>query len=295
MELRHLRYFIAVATELHFGRAAAKLNIAQPPLSQQIRQLEDELGTQLLARTKRRVQLTQPGRTFLREAQAIIAHADDAVAKTRRADRGETGHLSIGWVPWSDWTELPHRVNKFCLLNREVHIDIHNLNATEQIAALHSGLIDVGFVLRPLDESAPFDIGPLKNEIVLRHPLVAVLPRAHKLASTRYIQFSAFAAEPYITFKRDSAPVFYDSVIRLFQRRGFLLNVRHEADHFSTVLGLVAAGLGVSLLPFGGGHAITGVRYRALLPRLPTVDIALAWREENQSALLEKFLKAMQR
>src|SRR5689334_13396572 len=106
MELRHLRYFVAVATELHFGRAAAKLGIAQPPLSQQIQKLEKELGTKLFQRSNRRVALTQAGKTFFPEAQAILAHADDAVAKTRRADIGAAGHLSIGWVPWLDFTAV---------------------------------------------------------------------------------------------------------------------------------------------------------------------------------------------
>lgn len=297
MELRHLRYFIAVATELHFGRAAAKLAIAQPPLSQQIRKLEDELGAVLLQRTKRRVRLTQAGRTFLHEAEAIVARADDAVAMTRRAERGESGRLSIGWVPWSDWTDLPRRIGSFCAVNRDVHLDIHNLNAAEQLDALHSGRIDTGFILRPFGskELLPFEIGALKTEIVLRHRLVAVLPKTHKLSSAAEIQFSQFAAEPYISFKRETAPVFYDSVVRLYQRHGFSLNVRHEADHPSTVLGLVAAGLGVALLPFGGAQMIAGVVFRPLFPKLPIVGIALGWRPENESPLMAKFIETMRK
>jgi DNA-binding transcriptional LysR family regulator len=297
VELRHLRYFIAVATELHFGRAAAKLGIAQPPLSQQIRKLEDELGTMLLRRTKRRVDLTQAGRTFLGEAQAIVAHADDAVAKTRRAERGETGRLSIGWVPWSDWTDLPRRVGKFCARNPDVHLDLHNLNSSEQVSALHAGRIDIGFVLRPFgsQEALPFELAPLKTEVLLRHQLVAVLPKTNKLSSARHISFSRFAAEPYVSFKRESAPVLYDSVVGLYHRHGFALNVRHEADHTSTVLGLVAAGLGVTLLPFGGSHMMAGIVFRPLFPALPIVEVALGWRAENESPLMAKFIDIMRK
>ena len=297
MELRHLRYFIAVATELHFGHAAAKLNIAQPPLSQQIRKLEDELGTVLLQRTKRRVRLTQAGRTFLHEAQAIVAHIDDAVGKTRRADRGDTGRLSIGWPPWSNWTDLPRRVGGFCDRNPDVHLDIHNLSTTEQLSSLNSGQIDIEFFLRPFGskEPLPFENGALKTEIVLNHLLVAVLPKAHKLSSLRQIPFSQFAAEPYISFKRESAAVFYDSVAALYQRQGFSINVRHETDHPSTVLGLVSAGLGVTLLPFSGSHMIAGIVFRPLLPALPTVEVALGWRAENESPLMTKFIEKMRK
>lgn len=297
MELRHLRYFIAVATELHFGRAAVKLAIAQPPLSQQIRKLEEEIGTVLLQRTKRRVRLTQAGRTFLHEAQAIVAHADEAVAKTRRADRGDTGHLSIGWPPWSNWTDLPRRVGSFCDRNPDVQLDIHNLSTTDQLASLNSGQIDIEFFLRPFGskEPLPFESASVKTEVILNHLLVAVLPKTHKLASTRQIQFSRFAAEPYISFKRESAAVFYDSVVELYHRQGFSLNVRHETDHPSTVLGLVTAGLGVTLLPFSGSHMIAGIVFRPIIPALPTVEVGLGWRAENESPVMAKFIETMRK
>jgi LysR family transcriptional regulator, benzoate and cis,cis-muconate-responsive activator of ben and cat genes len=295
MELRHLRYFIAVATDLHFGRAAAKLDMAQPPLSQQIRQLEDEVGAKLLHRTKRRVQLTNPGRTFLEEARAIVARADEAVAKTRRTERGDTGRLSIGWQAWSDWTDLPRRLGKFGAQNPDVQLEIHNLGVGDQIAALHSGRIDIGFLLRPFgaEKPQPLDTGALKTKIVLRHPLVAVLPKTHELSVLKQIPFRRLAGAPYISFKRESAPVFYDSVVSLYNRHGLAFKVRHEADHPSTVLGLVTAGLGITLLPLGAQHMSSGVVFRAVSPRLPTVDIALGWRAENESPLLTKFIKLM--
>jgi DNA-binding transcriptional LysR family regulator len=295
MELRHLKYFIAVANELHFGRAAAKLDMAQPPLSQQIRQLEDELGTKLFHRTKRRVRLTGPGQTFLEEARAIVAHAEEAVAKTRRAERGEAGRLSIGWVPWSDWTNLPQRVSRFCARNPDVHLDIHNFTVPEQISALHSGRIEVGFILRPFGSEAPppLDIGSLNSEIVLRHRLVVVLPKTHKLSSSNQIQFRQLADEPYISFKRENAPVFYDSIVKLFHHHDLSFKVRHEADHPLTVLGLVTAGLGITVLPLSAYHGNPGVIFRNLSPRPPTMEIALAWHSQNDSKLLANFLQTI--
>ena len=289
MELRHLKYFVAVAEELHFGRAANKVHISQPPLSQQIRQLETELGTKLLHRTKRRVELTHSGRIFLQEARATLAHADQAVARVKRAQRGEVGRLSIGWLPWSDFTALPSMVGKFCERCPDVHLDMHYLNMPEELSALHAGRIDVGFLLRP------FDSGALRTELVVRHPLVVALPKSNKLSAMAQIRFSDLASEPYILFKRDSGPAFYDYVISLCQREGITLNVRHEASHTLTVLALVAAGLGITLLPFGGHYAHSDVTFRRLVPTPPLFEIALAWRQQNESALLQRFIETIRK
>jgi DNA-binding transcriptional LysR family regulator len=287
MELRHLKYFVAVAEELHFGRAAHKVHISQPPLSQQIRQLETELETKLLHRTKRRVELTHSGRLFLEEARATLARADEAIARVKRAQRGEVGHLSIGWLPWSDFTALPIMVGKFCERYSDVHLDMHYLPVPELMSALHAGRIDVGFLLQPFDTAA------LRTELVVRHPLVVALPESNRLSAMRQIRLSDLANEPYILFKRDSGPTFYDYVIGLCQREGVTLNVRHEASHTLTVLALVAAGLGVTLLPFGGQYARSGVVFRRLVPTPPLFEIALAWRQQNESGLLQRFIETI--
>jgi DNA-binding transcriptional LysR family regulator len=287
MELRHLKYFVAVAEELHFGKAANKVHISQPPLSQQIRQLETELGTKLLHRTKRRVELTHSGRLFLQDARATLARADEAIARVKRAQRGEVGHLSIGWLPWSDFTALPSMVGKFCERYSDVHLDMHYLAAPELMSALHAGRIDVGFLLQPFDTAA------LRTELVVRHPLVVALPKTNKLSAMRQIRFSDLANERYILFKRDSSPGFYDYVISLCQREGVTLNVRHEASHTLTVLALVAAGLGVTLLPFGGDYARSGVTFRRLVPPPPFFEVALAWRQQNESPLLKRFIETI--
>jgi DNA-binding transcriptional LysR family regulator len=288
VNFRQLEYFVAVADELHFGRAAGRLGIAQPPLSQQIRRLEVGLKMQLFHRTKRHVELTTSGRMFLKEARSILAHVDSAMSATVRLQHGEAGILSIGWAPWSDLTSLPAMVGKFCALYPDVHLQMHNMSVSEQVAALASGRIDVGFLVRPCDDSLTVPLPGVTTEAIALHPLIVALPRRHRLASRRRLTLADLAREPYILFKRDTAPLFYDYVISLYQRESLPLNVRHEAEHPSTMLGLVAAGIGLTLLPLTVDHRYTGVVFRTLAAGA-RLEIALAWRVHNDSALIQKF------
>lgn len=293
MDLKRLRYFVAVAEELHFGRAAKKLHITQPPLSQQIQLLEHELGMMLFHRTRRRVELTSIGKVFLAEARALLKQSEDAVARTRRVQRGEAGRLSIGWMPWSVLTPLPFMIREFCQRFPEVHLDVHSLSAESQLEAIHEGTIDAGFVLWVSDSGFPARTGRLKTEIVLKPPLVVVVPQTHRFASAGWVELADLANEPYILFKRESGQVFYDYVISFFQRNGLRLNIRHEADHPSTVLGLVAAGLGITILPFASTHAIPGVVCCDLPAASPQLEIALTWRPQNDSTLLANFTETI--
>ena len=293
MDLRRLKYFVTVAEELHFGRAAKRLHITQPPLSQQIQLLEHELDMMLFNRTRRRVELTSIGKVFLVEARALLKQSDDAVARTRRVQRGEAGRLSIGWMPWSVLTPLPFMIREFCQRFPEVHLDVHSLSAEGQLEALHEGTIDAGFVLWISDFGLPSRTGPLKTEIVLKPPLVVVVPQNHRFASAGRVELADLTNEPYILFKRESGQVFYDYVISFYQRNGLRLNIRHEADHPSTVLGLVAAGLGITILPFTSTHAIPGVVCCDLPAASPQLEIALTWRPQNESTLLANFTETI--
>ena len=293
MDLRRLKYFVTVAEELHFGRAAKRLHITQPPLSQQIQLLEHELDMMLFNRTRRRVELTSIGKVFLVEARALLQQSDDAVARTRRVQRGEAGRLSIGWMPWSVLTPLPFMIREFCQRFPEVHLDVHSLSAEGQLEALHEGTIDAGFVLWISDFGLPSRTGPLKTEIVLKPPLVVVVPQNHRFASAGRVELADLTNEPYILFKRESGQVFYDYVISFYQRNGLRLNIRHEADHPSTVLGLVAAGLGITILPFTSTHAIPGVVCCDLPAASPQLEIALTWRPQNESTLLANFTETI--
>jgi DNA-binding transcriptional LysR family regulator len=225
MELRQLRYFIAVAEELHFGRAASKLNMTQPPLSQQIQLLETNLGVTLFHRTKRRVELTVTGRSFLVQARAIVASAEAVVGMVQRVQRGEAGRLSVGWKPWADLTALPPMIRAFCDRYPEVRLEIHSLTVDEQVSALMSGTIDVGFVVQPHDPSSPrLQQSELASQFILRQALAVVVPKNHKFASQRRIVLAQLSNEPYILFRRDSSPVFYDYLISFYQRSGLTLN-----------------------------------------------------------------------
>jgi DNA-binding transcriptional LysR family regulator len=243
---------------------------------------------QLFHRTKRRVELTTSGRMFLKEARSILAHVDSAMSTTHRLQRGETGSLAIGWAPWSDLTSLPAMVGKFCARCPDVQLQMHNMIVSEQIAALASGRIDIGFLVRPCDDSVTAPLPGVTTEAIARHPLIVALPRRHRLASRQRLTLAELAREPYILFKREAAPLFYDYVISLFQREAIPLNVRHEANHPSTTLGLVAAGIGLTLLPLSVDHRYTGVVFRTLAAGA-RLEIALAWRAHNDSALIQKF------
>jgi len=291
MELRQLRYFIAVAEELHFGRAAAKLNMTQPPLSQQIQLLENNLGVMLFQRTKRRVELTGAGQSFLVQARAILASAESVIGMVQRVHRGETGRLAVGWKPWADLTALPPMIRAFCERYPDVQLEILNLTVDEQVSALLSGTIDVGFVVRPHDSgSHRLHNSELTSQFICRQALAVVVPKDHKLASRRRILLAQLSGEPYILFRRDSSPVFYDYLISLYQRSGVALNVRHEADHPSTVLGLVAAGLGITILPYSAYTTGSDVVFCPLPEKHGSLEILLVWRTKHPSALLKRFI-----
>lgn len=288
MELRHLRYFIAVAEELHFGRAARRVHIAEPPLSQQIRRLEEELQIKLFDRTTRRVQLTDAGRAFLREARLTLAQADRAVRVGIRASRGEVGELSLGFVPAADLTLLPRILPAFRRRYPEVHLELYSQSGAAQVQALRERRIHAGFLFKPVDEDA------LIVDAVLKEPLVAVLPASHKLAKKQQIALKALAQEPFIFFRRDVAPGFYDVIANCCLQAGFAFKIRQEADHIQTNLGLVAMGLGISLLP-ASIQVIrrAGIVYRPLRAPVPHVEMAIAYRGDETSEVLHAFLEVV--
>ena len=203
MELRHLRYFVTVAEELHFGRAAQRLQIAQPPLSQQIRQLEEELGVQLFHRTKRSVQLTEAGQLFLEEACQILTRAEQAIQIVQRADRGETGRLTLGFVGSATYSVLPVVLKVFRKRFPEVLLSLHEMTTTQQVQALHEDRIHLGFVRPPIHEQE------LMIESILKEPFVAVLPKFHRLANETQISLRSLANDPFILFPRYLGSGFY--------------------------------------------------------------------------------------
>lgn len=289
MELRHLRYFVAVAEAKSFRRAAEQLHIAQPPLSLQIRQLEQEIGARLLERSKRHVALTEAGVAFLVEARQILAHAGKAVDAARRASRGETGQLSIGFLPSADLTNvLPSIYPIFRKRFPDVRINLNSLSGSQQIAALKAAQIDVGFLRQPASEDG------IVVKSILREPLVAVMPAHHRLAIRNRVPLTELGHEPFIFFQRQLLPGFYDLIISFCRGAGFSPSVVFEIDHIQTALGFVAMGLGVTLVPASVVCLKReGVVYRPLRPPVPHVELAVAYRQGEKSSPLRNFLEVV--
>jgi DNA-binding transcriptional LysR family regulator len=287
MELRHLRYFIAVAESLHFGQAAATLHIAQPSLSHQIRQLETELHTTLLRRTKRRVELTDAGRLFLEEARDVVARADRAAMVARRIGHAEAGRLRVGVGYCMDQLDVAKTVSRFNRQEEVTGVELHTMAVPAQYAALREGRLDVGFVRPPVPDAA------LSSEILTREELVIALPLRHRAARAHTISLAALANEPFVLPPRELVPVYHDIVLKTCREAGFVPNAPHEADHLQLMLGMVAEGSGVALAPASARkmkqHRLA---FAALRPPVPTLEVAVAWPRENASAMLNEFLKA---
>jgi DNA-binding transcriptional LysR family regulator len=285
MELRHLRYFVAVADSLHFGRAAARLQIAQPSLSQQVRQLEAELETTLLERTRRRVQLTEAGRLFLEQARELLARAEGAAVIARRASLGEVGRVRVGFAYWTDVSIVVAAVTRLHALHPAITIDLRSIAAPVQNAALLAERLDVGFVRPPFDEPS------LDTETLGVEPFVVALPERHRLASKKRIPIGALSDEVHLLVPRDAVPTFYDLALKVCRDGGFVPRVRAEADHPETVLQLVEAGLGVSLVPAWTRRLRRrGLVFRPLVPSTPVIQTVIAWQRHTTSPLVKEFL-----
>jgi DNA-binding transcriptional LysR family regulator len=293
MELRHLRAFVAVAEELHFGRAARRLGVAQPPLSQLIRRLERDLGVALFTRTNRRVALTEAGAVLLPEARRIARDAEAAVDLVRRAQRGEVGRLTLGFVGSATDAVLPAILRAYRAECPEVMLDLRQLTSTEQAAALRAGALTAGLLRPPLD---PTHAAALAGETLLREPLVVALPHDHRLAGRGRVALKDLAGEPWILYPRERQPATYDQILAACRRAGFAPRVVQEAVEMQTIAGLVAAGLGVSLVPASvAGLRPAGVVYRPLPYPAPFVELTIAWRRDDDSALLAGFLATVRR
>ena len=243
MELRQLRYFLVVADELHFARAAERLHLTQPPLTVAIRRLERELGVQLFTRTTRKVMLTPAGEAFRNRIQGAVAELDAAAGDVTSVAAGLSGRLSVGFVSSASYTTIPEAIRTFRELRPRVELVLSPLTSGEQIEQLLDGELDLGLV------RDPGEIPGLSLERVSSEDLVAVLPEAHQLASRTEIRPEDLAGEPMILFPYRLMPGFVARVLRLFDEAGSSPHVIQQAIHQETVLGLVAAGLGLSVLP----------------------------------------------
>lgn len=288
LELRHLRYFVAVAEELHFGRAAARLGMAQPPLSQQIQRLERLLGTQLLERTSRRVQLTDAGHAFRAEAERVLAGAQSAVDAARRAGRGESGQLRVAFAATVMFMALPQIIREFRQRFPAVRLDLREMPTGPQLAQLRRGEIDIGFVREPSPDP------DLEMVTVMREPLRIAINRRHPLAERARLTVRDLAHEPFVLFPPDLAPGLHAQVMALCRRAGFSPRVVEESRELYTSVSLVEAGVGVSILPASVEKlGWKNVRYRALGAREAETRISAAWRRDRSRPVILAFMRVV--
>ena len=290
MELRHLRYFVAVAEELHFHRAAQRLHISQPPLSQQIRALERELGVTLLSRNRRRVALTAAGEGFLDDARSILAAVERASERARRIARGSLGTLAIGFVGSAMFSpKLPQILREFRARHPDVELVLRELPTTVQLAALAAGELDVGVIRGPVDVTE-LD-GQLELMTIQRERLVAALPADHPLAARRRLRPQDLRGESFVILTRREAPGLYAGLAAAMGEAGGLPDDVLEVAEMQTIISLVAGGFGVSLVPASVGQVDrSGVTFRPIAGPTPTIELEIAWRPAADSPARDEFL-----
>src|SRR3954471_10420153 len=259
MELRHLRYFVVVAEELHFRRAAERLHMSQPPLSQQIRALEEEIGVQLFSRNQRRVELTAAGQSFLGRAREILEAVEDAARLARRVQRGEVGRLAVGFVGSAMYSVVPELLAALREHFPDVGLRLHELGTSEQLRQLEDGRLDIGFV-RPARQWPGLTIEPVMSE-----PVIVALHDRHPLAAKPRLALSDLVGEPLVLLTRAGSPGLRDVLAGAIERIGGEEGIAQEVAEMQTVIGLVAAGVGVSLVPESVRTLVRGgVTYRPL-------------------------------
>lgn len=289
MELRHLRYFVAVAEERHFGRAAERLHMAQPPLSQQIRQLESELGVTLLRRTTRRVDLTDAGAAYLEKARGILEAVDEAGVEAQRVEAGLTGRLAVGCVGSATYSLLPTLART--LREQRPGLDFSfrgEMLVPDQVAALLAGEIDLALLRPPVDEPG-LALHALRTE-----RLIVALPEGHRLAGRRRVRVADLRQEDLVMHPARGRSVMHGLVTALCQEEGFLPRVRHEVAETSTLVTFVAAGLGVAVVPEPvAALGVPGTVYRPLASTRARVELAAATRVGEESAAVARALEVL--
>lgn len=285
LELRYLWYFIAVAEELSFSRAAVRIGIAQPPLSQQIQKLEGLLGCALFDRRGRRVQLTDAGALLLGEARRLLADAAQITQRLRRAARGETGTLTIGFWPSTLFSPLPLAVRRFREQFPGVEVRMREAFPPTQFDAIRAGTLDIAIVREP----EPAD-GIIERPL-LAEPFVAAVPEDHRLARLRAIAPAQLRDEPFVLFPRESAPGVYSRLLGLCRRAGFEPRVVQEVEAWHTIISLVEAGIGVSLIPSSFQGRRTGALVYLPLTGRKVVTMTMACaRATGRTPVAEAFL-----
>jgi DNA-binding transcriptional LysR family regulator len=292
-DFRQLRYFIAVAEELSFTRAAQRLHLSQPPLSQQIQALEHDLGIRLLERDKRNVTLTEPGKLFLEHARQILAMADDARIQVAEAAAGYSGHLRLAYtVSVSFHPALPQILIRMGQNAPNVRIWLSEMYTEPQFSAIRLGQIDVGLVRDvPNHED---DAHALRIDVIDREPLLLALPAGHRLADRDQLELAEVAGEPFVIQPRELAATLYDRLVQLAAKAGFHPVVRQQAQQLNGLLALVAAGIGLALIPASMRVVkLAGVSYVPLADPDAYLLLAVASRVDSPPPVVSQFLETV--
>lgn len=289
LDLRRLRYFVVAAEELNFSRAAERMHIAQPPLSAQIKQLESHLGVLLFDRTGRGVRLTDAGQVLLEEARRIFIQLEQTTRMIERVGSGAVGRLSMGFVPSASNGMLPLVLHEFRKNFPGVELFLHEMKPDEVVQRLHGKQIDVGFFY------LPFEDGALDFRPVSREPLIVALPETHLLEREPEIDMRALADEPFILPMHHHMPGLYSQVMEVCRQAGFSPRaVQKDVWLMQTIVGLVAGGIGVALVPASlRNFRRRGVVYKMVRDLSPTVEMGVVWRRGDQSAVLKAFLRVV--
>jgi DNA-binding transcriptional LysR family regulator len=292
-DFRQLRYFIAVAEELSFTRAAQRLHLSQPPLSQQIQALEQDLGIRLLDRDKRNVTLTAPGQIFLEQARQILAMAEETRVKVTEAAAGFSGHLKLAYtVSVSFHPALPQILLRLGQNAPNVRVWLSEMYTEAQFAALRAGQIDVGFVRD--EPSHEEDAHALRLDVIDREPLLLALPSGHRLAGRQNLEIGEVAGEPFVIQPRELAATLYDRLVLLAAKARFHPLVRQQAQQLNGLIALVAAGIGLALIPASmRAVQLAGVSYVPLADPDAYLLLAVASRIENPSPVVQQFLQTV--
>ncbi|GAB3404280.1 LysR family transcriptional regulator [Massilia agilis] len=292
IELRQLRYFATVAEELHFGRAAERLHMTQPPLSQAIAALEDQLGTPLFLRNRRQVALTPAGAALLPEARRMLAQAAELPELVRRAAAGETGRLSLAFVTSADYSVLPPFLLRYRQAYPLVQIALQEATSDVQVDELLHQRIDAGLLIPPLPDKVQAELDYLK---VLEEPLILCTP-AGLLQGDGPVRLQDVPRLPLVIFPRPISPALHDAILSCFRAAGITPDIGQEAIQMQTIVSLVSAGMGLALVPQSVSNLMRpGVEYRALADPTPLVETGLSWRRDNPSPVLRGFIELLRK
>lgn len=288
MDIKKLHYFIAVAEELHFNRAAEKLNMTQPPLSQQIQALEEELGVKLLERNKRQVRMTAAGAVFLEEAKLILSQLERSIQTTQLVSQGMIGNLNLAFVDSAAGGILIDVIKRFREKFPQIKLTLSEQTSSQQWQALESGTIHMAF-LRSIAPAMHIGYKEITSE-----SLVIVLPEHHPLAKLTSVSVSSLAKEPFIVSPRRQGAAFHDLILRFCAQHDVYPNIMQEAIQMYTIVNLVAANLGIAIVPSSVAvFQRSGVVFRPFVEPTPAVPLYAAWRNDSNKEVLAAFIKTM--